>query len=1012
MKRTAWLALSVVGFASVAIIAGCGGGGSPVITVLPITVSVSASPTSLMATGSTSVTATVSNDPLAKGVTWTVSCSVAQCGSVSPTATASGTPTTYTAPSTPPAGDLTVTVKATSVADTSKSASTNVTVAAITVSVSPTAATVQVNNTLPISANVNNDPSGQGVSWTISPAVGAGNLSGQTPGSVTYNAPLTAPASDLTVTVTATSLADSTKSAAVTITVPSITVSVTAPVSSVQAGTVVQNIVATVINDPSNKGVSWNVSCSPAPCGSISPTTTASGAATTYTAPPNPPPSDLQVTITATSVADAAASSTATITVLAISVSVTAPATTVQFGQTEPNIVATVNNDPAGKGVTWSMQPCGVAQCGSISPTSTASGGAVTYTAPTAPPASDLPVTIVATSVSDTSQQGSITITVSAITVSVAICTDPSCAVTAPTAIIPVNATAPLNATPITVTVSNDTNNQGATWTLTQGTTSCSSACGTVTPTSTASGTPTVYAAPAMVPASPTVTITGTSVTDGTKMATATITLTAGTVKLIPASLNFGRVKVSTTIHPHVTRTSTLTNTGSSTLDITSQTTTGGPYSVSAPCQGSVATNVASGSSCTIGVTFHPTLVGTYTANLSIADNDVSSPQLVPLSGIACNNFRICFGGAAIRSALANNRIAAVPNPTGPNKVGTRMLDLVDATRSDPYLLNGAKRELLVRFWYPAALTQGCQTAAQYTSTGVLNYLAQLQRVTPPQIKTNSCQDASITAGTHPIVVFTHGYTGTFTDYTFLFEDLASRGYVVASVNHTFEATAVQFPDGRLAKSVLGSHFGDRLQMDEQSTSFAVAVRLNDLRFVVDELQRLNANTTSPFAGKLDLSRVAVVGHSLGGTTALLGVELEPRFRAAIAIDAPTPGPLFSPTDKPILMLVAGRDWDKDACRLWSRLTGPRLALNLEGSEHLTPSDAVWLANGAIKTGTVGMEKTVAAIRNYIAAFLDVNLNDKPLDRLLTGPSSDYPDVEVTTSAKSPCGEAQGDIHK
>ncbi len=1004
MKRTAWLAISLLGLSSVTIIVSCGGS-SPTIVVLPITVSVSASSTSLIATGSTSVTATVGHDSSGKGVTWTVSCSAAQCGSVSPAATASGTPTTYTAPNTPPPSDLMVTVKATSVADTSKSASINITVAAITVSVSPTTAVVQIGNSLPISANVNNDPSGQGVSWSISPASGAGNLSGQTIGSATYNAPTTAPASDLTVTVTATSLADATKSATVTITVPSISVSVTVPVSSVQAGTVVPNIVATVSNDPSHKGVSWSVSCSPAPCGSISPTATASGAATTYTAPPTPPPSDLQVTITATSVANAAVSSSAVITVLAISVSVTAPTTTVQYSQTVPNIVATVNNDPAGKGVTWAVQPCGVAQCGSISPNSTASGGSVTYTAPTTPPASDLPVTLVATSVSDTSQQGSITITVLAITVSAAICTDPSCAVRALTAIIPVNATAQLNATPIDATVNNDTNNQGVTWALMQGTTPCSPGCGTVTPTSTASGTPTVYAAPPTVPASPTVTVTAASVTDNTKMAAVTITLTTGTVKLIPASLSFGTVKVS--LHPHVNRTENLTNTGSSTLDITGQTTTNAAYSVTGPCQGSVATSVASGSSCTIAVTFHPTIAGHYNANLSIADNDASSPQLVPLSGVACTFLRTCFGGANIRSALANNRVATVPSPTGSNKVGTRVMDLVDATRPDPYLANGAKRELLVRFWYPAALTGGCKTA-QYASAGVLSYLAQLERVTLPQIKTNSCQDASITTGTHPVVVFTHGYTGTFTDYTFLFEDLASRGYVVASVDHTFEATAVEFPDGRLAKSVLGSHIGDTLQLNQQSTSRAVAVRLNDLKFVLDELERLNASEQSPFAGKLDLARVALAGHSLGGTTALLGVELEPRFRAAIALDAPAPGPLFR-TDKPILMLIAGRDWDQDTCRLWNGLRGPRLALNLKGSEHLTPSDAIWLANGAIETGTVGMEKTVAAMRNYIAVFLDVNLNDRPMDRLLTGPSSDYPDVEVTTP---PCGEVQGDTHK
>jgi pimeloyl-ACP methyl ester carboxylesterase len=181
----------------------------------------------------------------------------------------------------------------------------------------------------------------------------------------------------------------------------------------------------------------------------------------------------------------------------------------------------------------------------------------------------------------------------------------------------------------------------------------------------------------------------------------------------------------------------------------------------------------------------------------------------------------------------------------------------------------------------------------------------------------------------------------------------------------------------------------------------------------MDELWRMNTSPTSPFAKKLDLSHVVLGGHSLGGMTALLGVELEPRFRAALSIDGITPGLLFGATDKPVLMLFAGRDpWDQDTCRVWGQLRGQRLALTFKGSEHLTPSDAVWLANGAIKTGTVGMERTVAAVRNYIAAFLDVNLNGRPIDRLLTGASSDYPDVEITTQTQTPCGEAQSDLRK
>ncbi len=76
--------------------------------------------------------------------------------------------------------------------------------------------------------------------------------------------------------------------------------------------------------------------------------------------------------------------------------------------------------------------------------------------------------------------------------------------------------------------------------------------------------------------------------------------------------------------------------------------------------------------------------------------------------------------------------------------------------------------------------------------------------VSLPEVRTNSCLDAPIAEGAHPVILFSHGYTGAFTDYTFIFEDLASRGYVVASVDHTYEATAVEFPDGRFVKSVFG----------------------------------------------------------------------------------------------------------------------------------------------------------------------------------------------------------------
>lgn len=762
---------------------------------------------------------------------------------------------------------------------------------------------------------------------------------------------------------------------------PVISVFVSAGTTTVQAGATTQ-ITATVTNDSANKGVTWTVSCSPAPCGTVAPTATASGAATTYTAPTTPPSGGLTVTIAATSVADTSksASATITVTVPAITVDVEPPAATVEAGSTA-QFTATVANDPSNKGVTWSVS-CSPAPCGTVSPTSTPSGTATTYTAPSTPPMGDLSVTLTATSVGDPTKSALATVTVPAITVS---------AVSPPSGIIPITATQQF-----TATVSFDASNQGVTWTLTQNGTNCAPACGTVSPASTASATPTTYTAPATIPANATVTLNAIAVADTTKSSNATITLTNGTVKLISASLSFS-CKIAPQNHcPPPPQTITLTDTGSAALTIKSITITGtnaAQFSQTNDC----AASVGAGASCTISVTFHPSVAGSYTGSVSFDDSSADSPQQVALSG-AAKRAQLA-NEAAARSDLASTTSAAVPPPTGPSVVGTRVLHLVDQTREDPYLNNGTRRELAVRLWYPASLkpNQGC-TPAEYTSPAVWKYFAQLVGVRPFPVTTNSCSHAPIMGGVHPVVVFTPGFTATFTDYTFLMEDLASRGYIVVSVAHTYETTAVEFSDGRLARSVVGSHLGGPVQGDGQSLSSAVYARLLDLKFVVSELERLNARRDSAFAYKLDLSKIAIAGHSLGGLTAFLGIELDPRLKAAVIMDGFVPAALPSATRKPVLILAVGRErWEPTECRLWDNLEGPRLAVNLRGTEHVALSDWIWLAKDTIETGPMGPEKTIGAVRDYIAAFLDANLRGQPLDPLLTGPSSDYPDAAVTT---------------
>ena len=557
---------------------------------------------------------------------------------------------------------------------------------------------------------------------------------------------------------------------------PAISVSLTpSGAQSVAQGQTV-SISASVTNDSSGKGVTWNMSgtgCTGAACGTLS---NESSTAASYTAP-SPVTTNLSVTVTATSVADPTKSSSVTITVFlpAILVSVSPATASVQVGGAA-QFSATVTDDNTNSGVRWTLTQGGAScspGCGSVSPVDSANAN---YIAPTTVPANPALI-ITATSVADPTKSSSASVTVVPPPISVSI---------SPTSVLMgVNVTQEF-----TATVQNDPTNKGATWSLSQNGVPCAPTCGTVAPPSTASGIAATYTAPSTVPTSPVATITATSVADAITFGSGQITVTVGTVKLVPDSLHFGRVHVGTA-HSMST---TLTNTGTKPLSISSMTFTGqaAPYSATNTC----GTSVTAGQSCTITVTFKPAgAVPFNNATLNISDDSADSPQLVSLTGKGTNQ-----ATAAMRSALAAQTTVTVPSPTGPDTVGTHVMRLVDFTRNDPFPANGSKRELLVRFWYPASLEHGCKPA-EYTSPRVWGYFSELVGIRLPEVTTNSCLDAPIANGPHPVVVFTHGYTGTFTDYTFIFEDLASHGYVVASVDHTYEATAVEFPDGRFVES-------------------------------------------------------------------------------------------------------------------------------------------------------------------------------------------------------------------
>src|SRR5215471_5167329 len=143
-------------------------------------------------------------------------------------------------------------------------------------------------------------------------------------------------------------------------------------------------------------------------------------------------------------------------------------------------------------------------------------------------------------------------------------------------------------------------------------------------------------------------------------------------------------------------------------------------------------------------------------------------------------------------------------------------------------------------------------------------------------------------------------------------EELASHGYVVAGVNHTYETAVTVFADGRVVPmnpaavaGVLGPQTGPYQERFRQRAAVC-DYKAADLASVADHLEQLNADAAGLLAGRLDLGRLGGFGHSFGGNAALQWCRNDGRCRAAANLD----GALWTEVgrvglDRPALQLLA-----------------------------------------------------------------------------------------------------------
>jgi hypothetical protein len=383
--------------------------------------------------------------------------------------------------------------------------------------------------------------------------------------------------------------------------------------------------------------------------------------------------------------------------------------------------------------------------------------------------------------------------------------------------------------------------------------------------------------------------------------------------------------------------------------------------------------------------------------------------------------------------------------PTGPYGIGTVQVHLVDHSRRDPWIPS-RPRELMISIWYPAVSAGNLPSAAWMPQPAGNLFLSQLVgslprsggRLAPPggkpstiplpgvQLPVTDALDGApvLSPGTYPVVLYQPGQGDVRELGTGLVSDLASRGYVVVTMDDTYEAAEVEFP-------------GRRVMTPHPNQAPVDSVRTADTRFVLDELASLASGRNpdaehrplpSGLSTALDLTNVGMFGHSVGGATAAKAMAADTRVSAGINLDGsmflanPALHQNISKLSAALAMQLGDRAFmimthhghdthsDPSLAGFWSNLKGWRLFLTMTGAQHYTYTDLEQFLGQLLSArvlprqltrprvseviGTIQPTRAVAAQRAYIAAFFDLQLRGLSNTTLLSGPSPNYPEIQ------------------
>lgn len=221
------------------------------------------------------------------------------------------------------------------------------------------------------------------------------------------------------------------------------------------------------------------------------------------------------------------------------------------------------------------------------------------------------------------------------------------------------------------------------------------------------------------------------------------------------------------------------------------------------------------------------------------------------------------------------------PKPTGPFSVGYKNFEFTDNKREDPYN-PGHKRRLKVTVWYPSKDSLKLEPYGSEERISMERTLRD-EKVAPPDLKTDMEQfdrlkvyksaNAAPIKGKTPVILLEHGYGATPGSYQSLIQELVSNGYIVVATHHPYIADDVLFQNGNEALQDV-----EKVKKD----NILIKTSMDDISFVLGSLSEMK-----PLSQLMDLEKIGMLGHSLGGIITMKTARVNKRIKAAVELDAP-----------------------------------------------------------------------------------------------------------------------------